>query len=131
MPVAVTRPANNPNAAISATNAAIARADDTRALKRRLRRLTFTGNFTQATGETVTAAQVSLSRIVAVNPLSNLASALDQSAANEFSVKIADDRKSVVIKFYENAAAGSPSGLKTDAEAYLTGQFIDVEFIGF
>lgn len=131
MPVAVTKPATNPNSALSATNTAVSRVDDARALRRRIRRLTFTGNFTQATGEVVTAAQLSLSRIVAVNPLGGLISALDQATANEFSVKIADDRKSFVVKLYENAAAGSPSALKTDAEAHLTGAFLDVEVVGF
>jgi hypothetical protein len=131
MAVAVTYPANNPNAALSGTNGRVSRVDDTRALKRRIRRLTFTGNFGQAAGETVTALQVGLSRFVGVNPLGGTVSALDQATANEYSIKIADDRKSVVIKLYENAAAGSPSGLKTDAEAHLTGAFLDVEFIGF
>jgi hypothetical protein len=106
------------------------RADDTRALKTRLRRLTFSGNFTAASGEVVTAAQVGLLRIIGVRH-SGMACQADQSTANELASVVAADQKSVTFKMYENATAGSPSALKTNAEPYTTGQFLDVEFIGF
>lgn len=117
--------------ALTITRPSGQRADDARALKWRFRRLTFSGNFTQATGETLNASDVGLHYILGVVPANGLAPAADQATANEFSFVPASDRRSVVIKLYENAAAGSPSALKTNAEAYVTGQFLDVFVVGW
>lgn len=105
------------------------RADDVRALRLRYRRITLSGTFTAATGEVITAQSLSLKRILTVlTP--GLSPASDQATANEYSFIVAADGRTCTLKFYENAAAGSPSGLKTDGEAYLTGQFIDAVFVG-
>lgn len=115
--------------AVTITRTAGRRADDARALRFRFRRLSLTGNFTQATGEVILAQSVSLKRILTVLH-AGLAPSSDQATANEYSFIVAADGRSVTLKLYENAAAGSPSALKTDAEAYITGQFLDVVFVG-
>ena len=111
----------------------VSRADDTRAFKRRLRRLTFSGNYATG-GETITAASVGLSRFVAVNPLNPLVRAAGGVNGTFPVFDISTDRKSVVVKQIESnaAVAGAPTGQeKTNAEAYIASSYIDVEFIGF
>ena len=107
------------------------RADDARSLRLRLRRVTFSGNFTAASGEVITAQSIGFKRVFGAIPVNGLAPQSDQSTANEVSVLPASDFTSLTLKLYENAAAGSPSALKSNAEAYTTGQFVDLLFIGF
>ncbi|MGH9961502.1 MAG: hypothetical protein ACREBC_30975, partial [Pyrinomonadaceae bacterium] len=97
MPVTLTKPTS--------------RADDTRALKRRLRRIAFTGNYTTG-GETITAAQIGLLRIAAVNPLNPVVRALGGVAGTLPVFDVSADQKSVVIKQLEDAAgvAGTTIG---------------------
>jgi hypothetical protein len=108
------------------------RADDTRALKRRLRRLTFSGSYQddQSTS-TLTPAEVGLKKIIAVEPASGLLPASAFTTANEFTTQINATGTSVKFWLYENAAAASPSAQKTDNEAFITGQFGDFTFVGY
>lgn len=109
------------------------RADDTRALKRRLRRLTFSGNYATG-GETITAAQLGLSRIVAVNPMNAVVRGPAGVTGTIPVLDIASDQKSVTVRQLEDAAGASGTTVgaeKTNAEAYVANSFLDVEFIGF
>lgn len=105
------------------------RCDDVRALKHRFRRITLTGTYVTG-GFTVTAAEVALSRIGAVLG-AGLAPAADQATANEWSYEINADLDTVTFFLYENAAAGSPSSEKTNGEAPITGQVLNLVFVGW
>jgi hypothetical protein len=106
------------------------RADDYRAFKRRVRRLTSAGTYA-AGGAVVTAREVGLKKIVAVNLLNgHLAVASTPTTGEAVSVVVGADGLSATFRLNESAAAGSPFAEK-GAEAVLTGQVIDAEFIGY
>lgn len=109
------------------------RADDVRSLKRRLRTLTFSGNYATG-GETITAAQCSLLRIVAVNPLNAVVRGPAGVTGTIPVIDIASDRKSFTVRQLEDAAGASGTTIgaeKTNAEAYVASSFLDVEVVGF
>jgi hypothetical protein len=106
------------------------RVDDVRALKFRHRAIAPVGTYATG-GFTVTAKSVGLKRIVAVLNAGGLAAAADQATANEFSTEVSTNGDSITIFLYENAAAGSPSAEKTNGEATLTGQLINLIFLGY
>lgn len=104
-------------------------ADDVRRLKFRPRVLTLSGTY-ETGGFTVTASAVGLSKIVQVLG-AGLAPAGDQATANEWSWELSSDLETVTFFLYENAAAGSPSAQKTNAEAPLTDQVLRLVFVGW
>lgn len=105
------------------------RANDVRSLKQRFRRIVLSGTYVTG-GFTVTAAEVELTRIGAVLG-AGLAPAGDQATANEWSYEVSTDLETVTFFLYENAAAGSPSAQKTNSEAPITDQVLNVVFIGW
>lgn len=105
------------------------RADDVRALKWRMRDVTLTGTYDTG-GFSVTAAALGLKRIVYVIE-AGMAPAADQATANEVSWELATNGSSVNFVLYENAAAGSPSAQKTNAEAPITGQVLHLVAVGY
>jgi hypothetical protein len=109
------------------------RADDVRALRLRYRNITFSGNYTQATGEVVLASEFGFKRILAVLP----ADTLVRAAAGVTGVipvfDVAADGRQVVIRMLEDAAgaAGTPVGAhKTDAEAFIASSQLGVIVVG-
>lgn len=126
MATAISRPA-----AASGTGAARG-VDDVRALRFRVRTLSFSGNYATG-GETITAASVGLKQIIGVIQLDTLVRAA-AGVTGVFPVfDVASDRKSVVIRMIEDVAgaSGTPFGLeKTNAEAYIASSKIDILFIG-
>ena len=105
------------------------RCNDLRALKWRFRDVTLAGTY-ETGGFTITAAEVGLSKIGTVLS-AGLAPAADQATANEWSFEVSSDLETVTIFLYENAAAGSPSAQKTNAEAPVTGQVLHLAFVGW
>lgn len=109
-------------------------ADFMQANKRiRVRDLTFSGNYA-TNGETITASEVGLRKIESVVLNGNVAAGSTPTSANPVGVIIASTGASVAIRLYElggTGAAGDPLAEKTNAEAYLAGQTIRVEFRGF
>lgn len=105
------------------------RCNDVRALKQRFRRITLSGTYVTG-GFTVTASELGLNRVAALLS-AGLAPAGDQATANEWSYEISSDLETVTIFLYENAAAGSPSAQKTNSEAPLTDQVINVCAVGW
>jgi hypothetical protein len=105
------------------------RANDVRALKQRFRRITLSGTY-ETGGFTVTASELGLSRVAALLS-AGLAPAADQATANEWSYEISSDLETVTIFLYENAAAGSPSAEKTNSEAVITSQVLNVCALGW
>lgn len=119
MAVAVTRPSGR-------------RADDVRALRFRFRTFTFSGNYATG-GETITARQLSLVRILGVVPLDTLIRAPAGITGVMPVFDVAADGRSMVIRSLEDAAgvAGVPIGQeKTNAEAYLASSKLDVLIVG-
>lgn len=93
----------------------------------RVRKLVFSGNYATG-GESVTAANVGLKVIeqVVVNGGGvAAASALSTGIATAYDF---DNSKFV---FFEGSAAGTALSEKTNAEAYPTGCFLRVTFIGY
>lgn len=105
------------------------KANDIRSLKLRFRDITLSGTY-ETGGFTVTAAQLGLSRVGGILS-AGLAPASDQATANEWSYEVSSDFETVTFFLYENAAAGSPSAQKTNAEAPITGQVLHVCAIGW
>jgi hypothetical protein len=105
------------------------RANDVRALKQRFRRIALSGTYVTG-GFTVTASEVGLRAIGAVLG-AGLAPATGGATANEWSYSISSDQETVTFFLYENAAAGSPSAEKTNGEAPITGQALNVVFVGW
>lgn len=105
------------------------RADDIRAMKWRMRDVTLTGTYATG-GFSVTAAALGLKRITYVVQ-AGMAPAADQATANEVSWELATNGTSVNFVLYENAAAGSPSAEKTNAEAPITGQVLHLVVVGY
>ena len=122
MAVAVTKPSE-----------AGGRADDVRALKFRLRKLSFSGNYATG-GETVTAKVLGLKRISACVPLDSFIRAAN-GVTGVFPVfDVASNGEQVVIRALEDAAgaAGTTVGQeKTNAEAYVANSELDVLFLGY
>lgn len=104
------------------------RCDDVRALKQRTRTITPSGTYVTG-GFTVTAAQLGLSKVFQVLG-AGLAPATGGATANEWAYTISSDKETITFFLYENAAAGSPSAEKTNAEAPITGQALTLTFIG-
>lgn len=120
MPVTPTRPSGR-------------RAEDVRALRIRFRTLTFTGNYTQATGESMTAKQFSMERILGIIPLGIVAGDPAGFTGVVPQFKVAADGRTVRIDMLEDAAgvAGAPLfQQKTDAEAYIANTAINVLVVG-
>lgn len=106
------------------------RADDVRALRFRVRDLTLSGNYATG-GETVTAQQVGLKRIVYVTPMNVLIGGVAGTLA---SFSIASTNTSFTVKQSEDAAgvAGAVIGQeKTNAEAYVADSVIRVLIVGY
>jgi hypothetical protein len=100
-------------------------------IKQLIGNVVFTGNYTQdGLGSTITNSQLGVKRILAIQPC-GLAKSTDLATANEVSVTVNAAGSSAEITFYENAAAGSPSAEKTDAEAFITGCNLDVVVHGY
>jgi len=123
MTVAISRPATS----------GASRSDDVRALKFRVRDLTFTGNYATG-GETVTAASLGLSAILYCVPM-NAITGVDDGGINGTvaTFNIATNGTSVVIRQLEDAAgaAGTVVGQeKTNAEAYIAKSVHRVLFVG-
>lgn len=107
------------------------RQDDSRSLRRRIRVLTPSGNYA-TNGETITAQQVGLKRIIAVNLLNgSVAPASTPTTADAVGFVVSASGTSVVMRFYETGAANGPLAEKTNAEAPITGQALTCEFIGY
>ena len=107
------------------------RHDDSRALKRRIRTLTPVGNYA-TNGESITAQQVGLKRIIAVNLLNgSVAPASTPTTAEAVGFIVAANGLSVTMRFYESGAANAALAEKTNAEAPPTGQTLTCEFIGY
>jgi hypothetical protein len=109
------------------------RADDVRSLKFRFRRLTFSGNYATG-GETVNARDVGLRRVAGVVPLSGLTRAAAGVTGNLPVIDVATNGTSFVVRQLEDAAgaAGTAVGQeKTNAEAYIASQFLDVVVLGY
>lgn len=120
MPVTVSRPSGR-------------RADDVRALRQRFRTLTFSGNYTAATGEVIPASAFGFKRILSVEPQDTLVRAPNGVTGVIPVIDVAADGRSVTIRMLEDAAAaaGLPFGqAKTDAEAYIANSKLDVIVIG-
>jgi hypothetical protein len=99
--------------------------------KARIADLVFSGNYEDdGSTSTVTAAQLRLKKIEGVFVQSGAAASTALTTANEFACTVASTGASAEFTFYENAAAGSPSAEKTDAEAFITGQTVRVLAIG-
>lgn len=123
MAVAISRPATS----------GASRSDDVRALKFRIRDLTFSGNYATG-GEVVTAASLGLSAILYVTPM-NVITGVDAGGVTGTvpTFNIASNGTSVTIRQLEDAAAvaGLPFGQeKTNAEAYVANSVHRILFIG-
>lgn len=120
MPVTISRPSGR-------------RAEDVRALRLRYRTLTFTGNYTQATGEVLTAKQFSFERILGVIPLDLFLRDPAGFTGVIPQFRVSADGRTLTIHAIEDAAgvAGVPFGQqKTDAEAYIANSSINVLVLG-
>lgn len=109
------------------------RAEDVRSLRFRFRTLTFSGNYATG-GESLTARQFGLARVLAVVPLDSLIAAPAGVTGVIPKIDVASDGKTFVIRALEDAAgaAGTTVGAeKTNAEAYVASSFLDVEVVGF
>lgn len=104
------------------------RLDDVRALKRRVRLLTLTDNYSTG-GEVVSAQSVGLKRILAANVLSTAAET-DLTGAWIVRVDVASNGRQANVVLYEAAAAGGVFTQKP-AEAYESASSVLVEFIGY
>jgi hypothetical protein len=117
--------------AISIPTTTDGRHDDYRALKRRVRTLTPSGNYATG-GESITARQVGLKRIVAVSLLNgSVAAASDPTTAEGVGFVVASNGLSVTLRMYESGASGAALAEKSNAEAPPTGQSFTCEFIGY
>jgi hypothetical protein len=108
------------------------RADDVRALRFRFRTLTFSGNYATG-GETITAASLSLKRILAVIP----ADLLIRAPAGVTGVipvfDVAADGRSVVVRALSDAAGAAAATIgqeKNNAQAYIASSAINVLIVG-
>lgn len=120
MAVAVSRPSGR-------------RADDIRALRFRFRTLTFSGNYSQANNEVVTAQSVGLKRILGVIQLDTFVAAPNGVTGVFMKIDVSSDGRSVTFQMIEDSAgaAGATYGQeKTDAEAYVASSKMDVIFVG-
>lgn len=117
--------------AISIPTVSDGRHDDSRALKRRIRVLTPSGNYATG-GEVITAQQVGLKRIIGVNLLNgSVAAASTPTTAEAVGFVVAATGLSVTMRFYESGAANAALAEKSNAEAPPTGQSLTCEFIGY
>lgn len=96
--------------------------------RHKVRKLIFSGNYA-TNGETVTAASVGLKNIWQVNG-TGVAAASTPTTAVMVGAVIATDGVSVAIRSYEAAASAAAFLEKDNAEAYITGQTIRLEFVG-
>lgn len=118
--------------AVTATRVSGRRADDTRALRRRFRTLTFSGNYATG-GEVVTARSLGFYRILGINPLDHIARAPNGVTGNPVAIDVSSDGRTVTFRFLEDAAGAAGAAIgqeKTNAEAYIANQRLDVEIIG-
>jgi hypothetical protein len=117
--------------AISVASSADGREYDSRSYRRVIRTLTPSGNYATG-GESITASQVGLKRIIAVNLLNgSVAPASTPTTAEAVGFIVASNGRSVTLRFYESGAANAALAEKTNAEAPPTGQALVVEFIGY
>ena len=108
------------------------RAEDVRSLRIRFRTLTFSGNYATG-GETITARDLGLVRILGVIPLDTLVRAPNGVTGVQPVFDVAADGRQVVIRMLEDAAgvAGTPVGQeKTNAEAYIASSKLDILVVG-
>jgi hypothetical protein len=100
--------------------------------KHRICDLVFSGNY-QDDGSTSTLvpADVGLRKFYGIFSQSGAAAATALTTANEFACTVNSAGTSADFRFYENAAAGSPSAQKTDNEAFITGQTVRVLIVGY
>lgn len=109
------------------------RADDVRSLRFRVRDVAFTGNYV-TNGETITAKQLGLFRILFATPMNAFLAAPGTVVnATAQRIDLSADGKTVTIRQGEDAAAvaGSPFlQEKTNAEAYVASASERFLFIG-
>lgn len=118
--------------AVTSTKPSGRRADDVRALRIRFRTLTFSGNYATG-GEQLTARNLGFYRVLAVIPLDHMARAANGVTGNPVAIDIASDGRSLAIRFLEDAAGAAGTAIgqeKTNAEAYIASQKLDVLIVG-
>jgi hypothetical protein len=109
------------------------RADDVRSLRFRFRTFTFSGTYSTATGETITAKSVGLFRFLGVIPLDSLVRAPAGVTGVIPVFDLSTDGKTLTIRMLEDAggAAQAPIGAQKDnGEAYIASSKIDLLLIG-
>lgn len=118
--------------AVTVTRPSGRRADDIRALRLRYRDIAFSGNYATG-GETISAASLSLKRILGVIPLDTLIRAANGVTGVQPVFDISADGRTLIIRALEDAAgaAGTPVGQeKTNAEAYIASSKLSVIIVG-
>ena len=106
------------------------RENDVRALKWRVRKLTSSGTYA-AGGDSVTAAELGLKRILGVVNLSGVGAASTPTTAEAVCFTVAADGQSVTVRLYETGSAVSGPLAEKGAEAVLTGQSFNVMVVGY
>lgn len=108
------------------------RSEDVRSLRFRFRTLTFSGNYATG-GESFTAKQFSLIRVLGVIPLDSVIAAPNGATGVLPKIDVASDGRTFTIRALEDAAgaAGAPVGAeKNNAEAYIANSKLDVLLVG-
>lgn len=91
--------------------------------------IAFSGNYATG-GETINASSVGLKKIISISA-PGVAMATAGTTACPVSFTISSSGTSVVVRSFEAASSAAPLLEKDNAEAYITGQKIRVEFVGF